>query len=286
MTHPSDISALIGELDELFEKLGDDTDYVDLFTATVVDAWPTLRDTLRKEPDEAQAKEAYQMLLAMEDHGRIDEYGDEIIELDSWQVSVLKAGLHSKMSRETISTLRKEPVEDVRERIYKLVCAHRNSTTPDHFTDLILSAIPHPAPALSRSDVAMQVVSILRAFTVAIAKDVLSNELKEIDEDAMHDRIDFSTTRAADRICALVTPATAWRSFSDFMKEHRLKDPDELEQLKWMEAIAVVPGGKPSRLPVRYRGHPDYGWFVLDSGKPCEVLYVREPLPPVPEGET
>lgn len=77
---------------------------------------------------------------------------------------------------------------------------------------------------------------------------------------------------------AALEPA-AWRPFKDFMREHRLKDPDELERLKWMEAIAVVPNGKPSRLPVRYRGHPDYGWFVLDSGKPCEVLFVREPLP-------
>lgn len=88
----------------------------------------------------------------------------------------------------------------------------------------------------------------------------------------------------AGKILALLSDANEWRDFSDFMSEHRMKDPDELERLHWMEAIAVVPGGKPSRLPVRYRGHPDYGWFVLDSGKPCKVIKVRPPQAPDGEG--
>ncbi len=39
--------------------------------------------------------------------------------------------------------------QELRERIYKTVCAHRNSTTPDQFTDLLLALLSPPDTGLA-----------------------------------------------------------------------------------------------------------------------------------------
>ncbi|MEM9584821.1 MAG: hypothetical protein AAGA08_17045 [Pseudomonadota bacterium] len=78
---------------------------------------------------------------------------------------------------------------------------------------------------------------------------------------------------------ALKAKELQWQSLNEF--ERSTGSPDDWDRAGWQIAeVTVVGGSRKVVLPITYRTHPEFDWFVLDSGKPCKVHRIfQRPLP-------